>query len=120
MTTAFDRKFRPLALALITKRGKSATLKRQSEHTYDPATSSNAVPPTSYSCRFVIISPTKNQAPAGERRAMLTGLLAGAAFDFEPRVGDLLFLDNMDWQVGAIDPIYSGDQPALYQVMVSK
>jgi len=120
MTTSFDRKFRPKALALLTKFGKTATLKRLSEHTYDPATSEAAVPPTSYACRFLLDKPSSNKADAGVRRNTRTGYLAGAAFDFDPRVGDLLVLDNADWQVNVIDPIYSGDLPALFQVGISK
>ena len=120
MTTAFDRKFRPLALKLLTKYGKQATLKRLSEHVYDPATSEAAVPPTSYACRFLLDKPSSNKADAGVRRNTRTGFLAGIAFDFEPRVGDLLVLDNENWQVGSIDPIYSGDLPALFQIGISK
>ena len=119
MTGALDSEILPLAKELADEFGKAVTLVSVSE-TFDPATGNttttetthlvNAVPPQAFNKSRI----DGSLIQAGDT---VIGLPAQPLSD-PPTTEDKLRFDGGTWTVVAVDPIYSGEQVALYNVQV--
>jgi hypothetical protein len=123
MTGFLDPVMRPLAKGLISQFGLNATLVREVE-TYDPSTGKNTVASTSYTIT------TSPPAPYNQNRVngttILQGdlqvLIAGDGFPAtEPDINtDKVVFEGERWQVVASNPVYSGEQIAMWEVQLRR
>lgn len=120
--TTLDDKLRPLASNLIDKFGKTVTLTTQSAGTYDPATRTTTITPTSVTPKAVIEEYTAGQMFAGDG-LILAGdkrLTFAAADITRPEPGDTVTIDSVVWTIKAVQETWSGEQVAIYVVQVRK
>jgi len=119
MTGALDSEMIPLAAELADDLGKAVTLVRVSE-TFDPATGNttqtetthlvNAVPPQAF-------SRTRIDGSLIQEGDTLVALPAQPLSN-APTTEDKLRFGGETWTVIAVDPIYSGEKVALYNLQV--
>jgi len=122
MSTALDIRAGATAKRLIEKFGKPMLLKRIYAVPYDPATGKAGTVPAIYAVTGVITTPSANTlmpgslVTAGDRFVLIAGqslLQAG-----EPGDSDVLEIDGVDWEIINIQPIYSGEDVAIYSLLV--
>lgn len=123
-----DATLRPTARRLIKKYGKDATLKRETLGTFDPAASEySGGGTTSYAVK---VSP-----PERFRQDMIDGqmvrrddfevLASDLALSITPTAGDestkdTLVLDSEEYQIIRVNPVYSGEQVAMFRLHCRK
>ena len=115
-----DATFRDLAKNLIADKGKVVTVVRETR-TFVPATGKNTTVVTNYSAK---ISPP---APFNQNRindtTIIQGdmscLLAAKGFAITPTARtDKMLFDGTTWQIVAVNPIYSGEQVAAWELQL--
>ena len=122
MTGALDSTFRPLAVDLARQFGKTVTLVRVTGSTFDPSTGQTtettdettfaAVPPQAFS--FDRIDGSLVQS--SDTLLGLPALSVPAA----PTLEDKVKLDGHTWSIVQVQPTYSGELVALYQVQLRR
>jgi hypothetical protein len=118
MTGALDTRARATAEAMIAKFGKAMTLRRATVGTYDTATATSPVVPTSYAVVGVVSQPSDANIQAGLAQAGdLQVLLAAKPLTVVPQPGDVLLSGVVTWQMLSVRSIYSGELIALYNVL---
>jgi hypothetical protein len=118
---AIDLRRRERAYSAIQREGASVVLKVLAEGVYDPATAISVDSYTSY--------PLKALWETSGRVSFGVGLaidstrkvtIAAQGLPVEPKPGDLLTMDSIDWQVLASDPVYSHDVPIIFTLRCNK
>lgn len=121
MATLFDNIFRPLAKKLINSTfGTSATL-RQYTDVYSVATGKNVRTETDTVIKISPPAPVKESrisgvVQAGDARCMI----AASPISVSPGTEDALVWDSATWQIVQVNPIWSGDQKAAFELILRK
>lgn len=123
MATQLDKKMRATAERLITKFGKAAQYTQHSDGAYDPST--GAVSSAGPDSHNVTIAP-----PAGYDEHFVDGdsvqssdlktSLSASMISFEPAVRDELTVDGKRYTILHVNPLYSGEQVALYELQLRR
>lgn len=119
--TALDDRLRPMAATLITRAGKSMTLRRVTGSSYDPGTGA-VVETTSDTVLTGVIEEYEAERidggliQQGDRKISL----AAEPIAAEPAPGDVLLIDGVEHLVITVSATYSGEQPALYRLQVRR
>ena len=119
--TALDDKLVPKALTMITNFGKNATFKVIAGADYDPLTgevsqdgTSNIVrkiiPPMTYERKFI-------DGEIVQDGDLMTGI-AASGLTFTPTDGMTVSFDNTSWKIVNVQPVYSGELIALYELQL--
>lgn len=118
----FDTEMRDLAAELAEDLGKAVTYIRVTGEEFDPEAGEtvktteehdvSAVPPQSVSTRLIDGSNVK----VGD---MVVGVPA-TSLEFTPSTDDRLRIDGDDWSIVRIEPIYSGEKVAVYNLQVRR
>lgn len=118
-----DSTLRPLARRLVDSFGKAITLRRVSKGTYDPATGSltgqtTADYPTNGVVRALEEKHLKNTlVEAGDMEITV----AADGLDIAPDPSTDLVIVGLDtWDIISVEPIFSGELVALYNLIVRK
>lgn len=121
MPGQLDTIFRDLAPKLIGDFGSSATWKSTSE-AYSAATGKTTVTETDYSIVISPPEPYNNRMIDGE--VIQVGdaqcLLQGKGLAFTPAIADVVLHKTVRWKVVGLNPIYSGELIAAYEVQLRK
>lgn len=115
--TALDTEMRQVAFDLIDEFGKTLTYNMNLADTFDPATGGvtagspasvnrKSIPPYKYEDQYI----DGDLIRVGD---MQTGV-AALGLTFTPEKQMVVNFDNLNWDVKAVNPIYSGTQIALY------
>ncbi len=123
MATEFDTEFIALALELINEAGKQVAFKTVSQGAYDAATgkvaggtvstfSSKVSPPEAYHQRYI----DGDTVQVGDVSIMLPSASAG----FVPAINTVVTIDGLEWRVVGFNPVYSGEQVALYKLQLRR
>lgn len=118
------------ALASLTKYGRSATLRRITEGTYNPATGATAAATTTDQTVTVAVLPaSKGTVEAFDERFMsgtlvgksLRSVLMGASgLTFDPAAGDKLILGSDTWHVIGATPLEPAGTAVLWRMGIQK
>lgn len=122
MTGALDTRMRATASRLINKFGATMTLRRQAG-VYDPATGKNTETATDYAIVGSPPSPVDLRRVDGEmiKQGDAETILAASDLTVAPdQTTDHIVFAGETWSVVAVEPIYSGEQVAAYQLRLRK
>lgn len=120
MPTAFDSKFRSLALRMLEAYGADGLYKSLRQGTYDTAEGVATTSYDSYEVKTLLSSSSRGTKPGTEARDdSSTALVAGASLPVVPKVGDVLVFDGTERRVVRGVPTYSGEQIALWQLQLA-
>lgn len=123
---SLDDRLRPLVRDLFEAMGKSATLRREDQGTFDPGTGTYTGGGTTD--HDVTVSP-----PEGFRQENIDGTLVQASdlqtsipakgLPIAPTTGtesltDTLLVDGTEYQIVRVTPVYSGEQLAMFTLQV--
>lgn len=120
--TALDITLRPLAAALMERFGKTVThVSVGTAVSYNPATGAASQSQTPAEVKAVVEDArgaqfAENLVQAGDKQISA----AAAAFTAAPKPGDAFAVDASRYSVVQVRTTYSGDLPALYQVLARK
>ena len=118
--TAFDKRFRKLARKLVRKFGKDVTL-RKNDKSMPVGSSSTSVTSTDTSLRGVIIDATRKMVDDGivqEGGKVVLVDDVSAAQEIRP-VEHALVIDDREYPILEANPIWSGEQKALWALRVN-
>lgn len=131
MVTSVDTSLGKIAQNLLNQYGKAATYKPIATATYSTSTGvATPAAATSFSVKTLVAPPSKDayvpkSAQISQRNMvetqMRTLFVAGKTFrdnNVSANPGDVVTLDSVDWKVMIVEPFYSGEQIALYQLSV--
>jgi hypothetical protein len=112
----------PLAKKLVGDFGHTVTYKAITK-TFAPGTGVTTNTTTSYT--GVVITPPE---PYKQNRINETTIKTGdvmtsvsqSAISFTPQIGDAVTLNGADWEVVAVNWVYSGEQVALYELQLRR
>lgn len=115
-----DTRARQTASDLITKFGKSLTLKTVVNGTYDPATGEITNTETTATVLGIVKDYASNEIDGtmvlvGDRKVSIAAL-----GNTEPQTTDKITIDGVDWQVVAVSGIWSGELKAMHVIQVRK
>ncbi len=116
-----DTKARATSDRLIGKFGKSVTLTRVVEGTYDPSTGDMAAGSTTTQTVAALVKDfngielLSGAIQAGDRKVSIAALNAT-----EPQIGDTMTVDTLVYNVLAVKSIWSGEKVAIYELQVRK
>lgn len=121
--TQLDTVFLPLATELLTEYGKAATFHAYTGGSYTPSTgtgspgsetqySKKIIPPYNVDLSFV----DGDTIRVGD---MMTGL-AAENLEFTPVEGMKVTVESQAWSVVKVQPVYSGESIALYQLILRR
>ena len=122
--TAFDDEFVPLALEMITEDGKSVTFMTYPLSLHDATTGRTTlgretnytkfiIPPYAYEEKYI----NGDTVKSGD---MKTGV-AASGLGFVPNPSETkVIIDSVEWSIVNVNPIYSGEQIALYMLQLRK
>ena len=119
-----DAPARKLSVKLIEKFGKQITLRFVSAGAYDPDTLSSAITPTDQTVRAIIeqyrarfqMGETGSAVREGDRQAWI----AAKGLTRAPTTADRVVIDSEEYEILNLDPVYSGDQVAIYALHVRR
>ena len=115
--TVLDIRARATALKLLTKFGKSCTLKSGVAGTYDPTTGSTATTVASYPIKLYLDQPNRSELQGGQViNTDEVAIFAALGLPVEPSLNDMITIDGKDRLVKMVTHIWSGEQIALYRV----
>lgn len=126
MTGALDTLALNQGLALLSKFGKALTLSRTTVGTYDPDSLTTAAGSTLTSPAYGIIDAYSLQGfgSAYQQGLVHTGdqkaLVAAKGLTFDPAEGDTLTVGGVIWTVVRVQPIWSGEKVALWDLQVRR
>lgn len=118
-----DTTLRPLARKLVDGFGKAVTLRRIASGTYDPTTGAiSGSVTTDFEIRGVVRSLEDGHV---KNTLVETGdlevTIAAEGLPVEPSANtDSIVMDNGTWAVVSVEPIFSGELAALYNLVVRK
>lgn len=118
--TTLDTRARAGALRMLNKYGKTITFTHRTPGTYDPATSTSTPIETTATPKAYITEPSREQLSKGVLASSEVAMIAAAALPFEPKAGDQVTKDGKVHIVGWRDPLYSGEQVALWWVELKR
>ena len=121
MTTELDTKMIPIAQALLTRFGKTATFVVPATKVYDPTigeTTEGA--DTNYSTKITPPGPLiRGYIPQDlVQQGDLQTFVAAQDLQFTPSLGYEILIDAESWRIEFVNPIYSGDSIALYALLI--
>jgi hypothetical protein len=119
MTGKLDSIMVPLADSLITDFGKTATYK-QVTSTFSASTGKTTSTETPSTVIVTPPAPYKQNRIDGTvvQTGDVTCNIAGQAISFTPQIGDRINLNSLDWQIVGVNPVFSGEQIALYKLQL--
>jgi len=125
--TVLDTPLRSVSVRLINKFGKPVTLKYQSitPDSYDPAKRKPHTSDVTKTVKAIIEPVGLVGAPgSGQRDNTLTSdlnlTIAAQGLPAAPKAKDAVTIDGLDYEVDKVDPIYSGELVAIYQMHVGR
>lgn len=125
--TVLDAPLRSVSTRLINKFGKRVTLKYQSitAGSYDPAKRKPHTSEITETVKAIIEPVGLVGAPgSGQQANALTSDLqlsiAAKGLSAAPKAKDAVAIDGLDYEVQKVDPIYSGQQVAIYVMHVGR
>jgi hypothetical protein len=123
MTGALDAEMRALAVELTDEFGKTVTLRRPGETTFDETTGESTT--GSPSTQDVAATPPREYASdqidgSLIRRGDLRLSVPAKGLTFVPAVFDQVVLDGQTWGIQRVMPKYSGEQAAMYELQVRR
>jgi len=116
-----DTKARNTANKMIAKFGKSITLTRVTEGSYDPTTGEMAASTNSTATLSALIQDYKpfeyvsGAIESGDRQVTIAALDATI-----PNIGDTITIDALVYSVISVKTVWSGELAALYELQVRK
>jgi len=116
-----DTRARATADKLIGKFGKSVTLTRVTEGTYDPSTGEMSGGSTTTETVAALVKDyngielLSGMVQAGDRKVKVAALNVS-----EPQINDTLTIDSLVYSVLAVKSIWSGEKVAIYELQVRK
>lgn len=124
MSTFLDDIFGPITSDLLNTLGKGVTLTRNGSPTYDPTTGAVSTTQVQEQLKAVV----EYADPQKWEPGLVTGdarqlSIAGADVSPAPAPGDVFTVDSIDFTIpakGGVKPIYSGENVALYIVLVAR
>lgn len=115
-----DLRARATALKLLTKFGKSCVLKSMVPGVYDPATGSVTPVVTNYPIKAYLDQPNKVELDGGQVVSTdEVAIFAALGLAVEPKVNDVMTVDDKDRTVKMVSRTWSGEQVALWRVAIS-
>lgn len=112
-----DLRARATALKLLTKFGKSCTLKSKAEAAYDPATGTVASVVTPHTIKAYLDAPNKAELQGGQvLNEDDVAIFAALGLPVTPEVNDTITVDGSDRLVKMVSRVWSGELVALYRV----
>lgn len=120
MTTLDDR-ILPLALNLIAKFGKAATV-YDAYTDVDVATGRTSTVPDSWSVTIAPPSPVNSKYVNGDIviETDMQTMIAASGLAFTPSVGMRVVFDSTDYKVVAAQPLYSGESIAAWRLIARR
>ena len=109
----------PLAKKLIGDFGKTVTYKQLSS-SYDASTGKTTSAETASSAVIAPPAPYRQNRIDGStiQNGDVTSSVAASAIAFVPAIGDRVDLNAVDWQVVGVNPVFSGELVALYELQL--
>lgn len=119
--TALDITLRPLASSLMERFGKTVTYTKQTPGTYNTATGEAVPSETPTEIKAVLEEArgaqfAENLVQAGDKKISA----AAEAFAEAPKPGDGFTVDGRRYSVIQVRTTYSGELPALYEILARK
>jgi hypothetical protein len=111
-----DARARATALKLLTKFGKSCTLKSTVAGVYDPATASVTPVVTPYPIKAYLDQPNKTELAGGQVVSTdEVAIFAALGLAVEPKLNDTITVDGGDRLVKMVNRVWSGELVALWR-----
>lgn len=109
----------PLANALIGDFGKTVSYKQRAS-SYDAASGKTTFTETVTSAIIAPPEPYKQSRVDGSVVQMgdVMTAIAGSAISFVPEISDRVLLNDVDWQVVGVNPVFSGELVAMYELQL--
>lgn len=109
----------PLANQLIGDFGKTVSYKQRAS-SYDPSTGKTSFTETETSAIIAPPEPYKQNRIDGtviQQGDVMTSI-AGSSISFVPEISDRVLMNGVDWQVVGVNPVFSGELVALYELQL--
>jgi hypothetical protein len=109
----------PLANQLIGDFGKTVTYKQRAS-SFDPSTGKTSFTETASSAIIAPPEPYKQNRIDGStiQNGDAMTSVAGSAISFVPEIGDRVLMNGVDWNVVAVNPVFSGELVAMYELQL--
>ena len=125
--TSNDKWALPLATKLIKKSGKLVTYKKVVEGSYDPITDTQTVSSTTdHPIKALISNPTENVSVMNNSEVKgliattsLVLMIASSDITFNIELQDTILIESIGYKVSVINPTYSGEMIAYYELVVN-
>jgi hypothetical protein len=119
--TRLDVTARAQAQRMIDTYGKAITFTRIARGSYDPNTSTVTPAQTTQSVKAYLSSPSAQQLEKGVLATSMVALVAAKALTIgDPVAGDRFTIDGKGYTVGWRDPLWSGEQVAMWTLELKK
>ena len=122
--TALDRKFVPKVLSMIEKYGKTVEIKIYTDAVYAPTTGETTLGAyTRYVKKIIPPYPYEQKYVDGDiiKQGDLQTGIAGSGLGFTPEPGlTKITIDSLIWSIVNMQPIYSGEQIALFLLQLRR
>lgn len=118
--TSNDKWALPLAKKLLNKSGKSITYRKVTKGEYDPITDTETSSTTDYSIKALITAPELNMIDNSLiKSTSLILMIAGQSITFNIDVSDVVLIDGVEYGVSILNPNYSGELIAYYNLVAN-
>lgn len=119
--TSNDKWALPLATKLIKKSGKLVTYKKVVEGSYDPITDTQTVSSTTdYPIKALIQKPDIRLIDNNLiKSTSLVLMIASSDITFNIELQDSILIESIAYKVSVINPTYSGEMIAYYELVVN-
>jgi hypothetical protein len=120
--TDLDKRLGPRAAAVVAKYGKTIEYRSLAAATYDPTQGSASSTEAGLTTKAIFAQGKNDYAGGIEEVSGKARLIYVAATPFGgtiPQQGDAVLVDGLTYRIeGVPEVIYSGEQPALYAMMI--
>ena len=118
--TSNDKWALPLATKLIKKSGKLVTYKKVVEGSYDPITDTQLSTITDYPIKALIQKPDIKLIDNNLiKSTSLVLMIASSDITFNIELQDTILIESIGYKVSVINPTYSGEMIAYYELVVN-
>ena len=119
--TSNDKWALPLATKLIKKSGKLVTYRKVVEGSYDPITDTQTVSSTTdYPIKALIQKPDIRLLDNNLiKSTSLVLMIASSDITFNIELQDTILIESIGYKVSVINPTYSGEMIAYYELVVN-
>lgn len=119
-----DAPLRAVSQKVIDKFGQSVTLRIVTAGAYDPTTRSATNTDTDQTVNGIVMKPSLGSSQFSENGGVRLGdrlvTIPAKNLTTAPDTSSLVVIDSKEYEVVEVNPVYSGDEVAIYELLVRR